>query len=241
MVPGDLLTVTDGDRDGIADVLIGKTDGTVHYLRNAGTTANPVFQLQNQQVGGFPFDRLVGARSLVVTDLNGDRKDELLVASNGGQVRVYQLPDRPFTDPTGQSLTMLDSLPALGTPGKGLLAAVADLDGDQLPDLMLGSAAGGLRYLKNTSQKMVVTGVTEEPVQPWVFPNPTNRYVTVRAPHNGHLELLSLTGQVVHSGPDVRVNVETTVDLGTLPGGTYVVRLTAPDRTSLVQKVVIWK
>lgn len=241
MIPGDLLTVIDGDRDGIADVLIGKTDGTIQYLRNAGTTANPVFQLQNQQVGGFPFDRLVGARSLVVADLNGDRKDELLVAANGGQIRVYQLPDRPFADPTSQPFALLDSLPAVGVPGRGLLAAVADLDGDQLPDLLLGSAAGGLRYLKNTSQKMVVTGVTEEPVQPWVFPNPTNRYVTIRAAYNGHLELVSLTGQVMRSGQDVRANIETTVDLGTLPGGTYVVRLTAPNQTSLTQKVVIWK
>lgn len=241
MIPGDLPTVTDVDSDGKPDLLIGKTDGTIQYLRNAGTTATPTFQLQSQNVGGFAFDRFTGARSLVVADLNGDRKNELVVATNSGQVRLYEFPDRQSLD---QPLTLLDSLPALGVPGRGLLAALADLDGDQLPDLMLGSLAGGLRYLKNTSLKVVITGVTEEPTGPWAFPNPTDRYVTIRAPHNGRVELLSLSGQVVRPGQAVRANAETTIDLGNLSGGTYLLRLSADNASphqALVQKVVIWK
>lgn len=236
MIPGDLPTVTDVDRDGIVDVLIGKSDGTIQYLRNAGTVTAPVFQLQNQNFGGFTFDRPLGARSIIVTDLNGDQQDELLMATNSGKVNVYRFPN-----PLSQPLTLLDSLPALGVPGKGLLAAVADLDGDQLPDLMLGSVAGGMRYLKNTSQKVVVTGVTEEPTGPWVFPNPTERYITIRAPHTGRVDLLSLSGQVMLSSQDVRAGTETTVDLGHLPDGTYLLRLSADNRPVQVQKVVVWK
>ena len=238
MTPGDLLTVTDVDRDGKPDVLIGKTDGTIQHLRNAGTTANPVFQLQNQNVGGFTADRFIGARSLVVADLNGDQKNELIMATNSGQIRVYAFPDR-----LDQPLTLLDSLPALGMPGKGLAVAVADLDGDQLPDLVLGSAAGGLRYLKNTSLKVVVTGVVEELIGPWAFPNPTDRYVTIRAPHNGQVELLSLSGRIVLPGQAIRADTETTIDLGDLPDGTYFLRLSANSRNApvLVQKVVVWK
>lgn len=244
LFPGDLLTVTDVDHDGKPDLLVGKTDGTIQYLRNAGTTANPLFQLQNQNVGNFTPNRLVGARSLVVADLNGDQKNELLVAANSGQVRVYELPAQ-----LNQGLTLLDSLTAVGVPGRGLVAAVADLDGDQLPDLMLGSLAGGLRYLKNTSQKVVVTGLTEEPTGPWAFPNPTDRYVTIRAPYNGRVEVLSLSGRIVRPGQDVRTGTETTIDLGTLPGGTYLLRLSADRAGSRnagphpvqVQKVIVWK
>lgn len=243
MIPGDLPTVTDVDRDGIPDLLIGKTDGTIQYLRNAGTTATPVFQLQNQNVGNFTIDRFIGAHSITITDLNGDQKNELTVATNSGQIRVYQFPDRQSLD---QPLTLLDSLPGLELPGKGLIAALADLDGDQLPDLMLGTATGGLRYLKNTSQKVVITGVNEEPTGPWAFPNPTNRYVTIRAPHNGRVELLSLSGQIVLPGQDVRANTETTVDLGSLTEGTYLLRLSADSRSAVsppvqVQKVIISK
>lgn len=219
-------------------MLIGKTDGTIQYLHNAGTTANPVFQLTNQNVGCFTFDRFIGARSLVVADLNGDQKNELVMATNGGQVRVYAFPDR-----LDQPLTLLDSLPAVGMPGKGLVAAIADLDGDQLPDLLLGSAAGGLRYLKNTSLKVLVTGVVEEPIGPWAFPNPTDRYVIIRAPHNGQVELVTLSGRIVRLGQAVRAGTETTIDLGNLPDGMYFLRLLANNRSApvLVQKVVVWK
>lgn len=239
---GDRPHVTDVDRDGFLDLLVGKNNGTISYFRNVGSATNPTFQLQNQAFGGLTADLLQNrARSIVVADLNGDRKTELISASDNGQVRVYQFPDRP-----DQPLTLLDSLPVLGLPGAGLTAAVADLDGDQLPDLMLGSRAGGLRYLRNTSQKVVITGTVEEPTSPWVFPNPTDRYLTVRPPYNGRIDLLSLAGQPVLPARAVRAGDETIIDLGQLPDGTYLLRLMAENqnagtRPALVQKVVVWR
>ncbi|QHV96050.1 FG-GAP-like repeat-containing protein [Spirosoma endbachense] len=238
MIPGEFPTLTDVDHDGKPDLLIGKSDGTVQYYRNTGTATNPVLQLQNQTFGGFTNDNSYydRARSLVVADINGDKKDELITASNNGKVRIYQFPDKP-----DQSLIVLDSLPALGLPGTGLIAAMADLDGDQLPDLMLGSIAGGLRYLKNTSQKIVVTGLPEEPTGPWAFPNPTDRFLTVRPVFAGRLDLVSMSGQTMLPVQDVRVDVETVIDLGSLPDGTYLLRLSADNHPAMVQKVVVWK
>ncbi|QJW91129.1 T9SS type A sorting domain-containing protein [Spirosoma taeanense] len=239
MIPGDRPTLADVDRDGRVDLLIGKSsDGTIHYFRNTGTAASPVFQLQNQAFGGFTTDNSfrIRARSLVVADLNGDRKDELVAAGNNGSVRIYQFPDRP-----DQSLTLLDSLPVLGLPGMGLIAAAADLDGDQSPDLMLGSRGGGIRYLRNTSPKVVITGLPEEPTGPWAFPNPTDRFLTVRSPHDGRLELLSLSGQTMLPVQTVRSGDETILDVSSLPDGTYLLRLSADSRPAQVQKVVVWK
>jgi len=193
--------------------------------------------LRNQQYGGLVPDIFqTRARSLAVADLNGDQKRELVSASNNGQVRIYAMPDQP-----DQPLVLIDSLPALGLPGTGLVAALADLDGDQLPDLMLGTRGGGLRYLKNTSKKIVITAVDPEPIGPWAFPNPTDRYLTVRPPHSGQVALISISGQVMLPAQPVRVGVETLLDVGQLPDGTYLLRLTATDRPALVQKVVVWK
>ncbi|GAB3894144.1 FG-GAP-like repeat-containing protein [Spirosoma agri] len=238
MQPGELLTVADMDHDGKSDVLVGKSEGTVHYFRNAGTAVSPTFQLQNQRFGGFTNDNSYydRARSLVIADMNGDKKEEIITASNNGKVRIYQFPAR-----LDQSLTLIDSLPGLGLPGTGLIAAMADLDGDQLPDLMLGSEAGGVRYLKNSSQKVVVTGLPEEVTGPWAFPNPTDRYLTVRPAFSGRIELVSLSGQAMLPMQEVKVDVETVIDLGGLSDGTYLLRLTADNRPALVQKVVVWK
>ena len=237
MQVGELPTVTDVDRDGKPDLLIGKNNSTIHYYRNAGTATVPVFQLQNQTFGGIldPLTFRNIPRSLVVTDLNGDQKNELISADATGKIQVYQFPDRP-----DQPLTLIDSLPALGLPGRGLIAAVADLDGDQLPDLMLGSSAGGLRYLKNTSPK-IVTSVVEEPIRPWVFPNPTDRYLTIRPPADGRLDVVSLSGQSLLPVQTVRANMDTILDLGSLPDGTYIVRLLADNGYVQGQKVVVWK
>lgn len=235
---GDLLTVADVDRDGKPDLLIGRYNyGTILYYRNAGTAVSPVFQLQNQTFGGFTNDDYVyaKARSIVVADLNGDQKNELILAADNGTVRVYEFPD-----PVNKTLTLLDSLPSIGLPGAGLIAATADLDGDQLPDLLLGSVSGGLRYLKNTSQK-IVTGLPEEPTSPWVFPNPTDRYLTIRSPYDASVDVVSMSGQVVLSGQVVRANAEIVIDLKSVANGTYLVRLSADGRPARVQKIVVWK
>jgi hypothetical protein len=106
---------------------------------------------------------------------------------------------------------------------------------------MLGTVAGGLRYLKNTSPKVIVTGTTEESTGPWAYPNPTDRFLTVRPAYAGRVELLSLSGQVILPEQAVPAAVETTLDLGNLADGTYLLKLTGDNRPVLVQKVVVWK
>lgn len=234
---GERPNVIDVDRDGLPDLLVGKNNGTISYFRNAGSVAAPSFQLRNQQYGGFAADVFQDrGRSLAIADLNGSQKRQVVSASTNGQVRIYALPDQP-----DQPLVLLDSLAGLPAPGTGLVAALADLDGDQLPDLMLGSRGGGLRYLKNTSKKIIITALEPEPTSPWAFPNPTDRYLTIRPPHPGQVELISTSGQSMLPAQAVKAGTETTLDIGQLPDGTYLLRLTADNHPALVQKVVVWK
>ena len=231
------FNVVDVNRDGLPDLLIGNNGGTISYYQNTGSATAPAFQLRNQRYGGLGagiFQNLT--RSIAIADLNGDQKPELVSASRDGQVRIYAMPDQP-----DQPLVLLDSLPALGLPGTGLVAALADLDGDQLPDLMLGTRGGGLRYLKNTAKKIVITALEPEPTGPWAFPNPTDRYLTVRAPHTGQIELVSLSGQTMLTAQPVRAGTDTRLDVGPFPQGLYLLRLTATGHPALVQKVVVWK
>ncbi len=234
--PGDRPTFWDVDRDGIPDLLIGKTLGSVEYHRNAGTATAPTYQLQNQEYGGIKLNLDQRSKSVVVADLNADGKPELLTAGYYGQLALYRLPDQP-----NQSAVLLDSLPGVGLAGNNLIATLADLDGDALPDLLLGTGAGGLRYLKNTSQKAVVTAVTDEPTSPWAYPNPTERFITVRPPHAGQLDLYSAAGQVVRPTEQLTTDQEMTLDLVDLPDGVYLLRLTTGGQPTKTQKVVLWK
>ena len=237
MGSGDAPTFVDVDRDGKMDMLVGRFTGNIAYYRNTGSGTEPAFQLIAEEFGGTKINLLTRTPSLAVIDLNGDQRPELVSGSRNGQLKLYQFPEQPT-----QPLVLVDSLPALGMAGGALMVSAADLDGDQLPDLVIGTQGGGLRYLKNTSEKVVITGVdTEEPILAWAYPNPTERFVTVRPPQDGQVDVISLSGQLLMPAIPVRALNETTFDLGTLGEGTYLIRLNAENKTSRIQKVVVWK
>jgi hypothetical protein len=231
----EAITFSDVDADGKLDLLVGGSAGNVSYLRNSGTLAAPVFQLQTDSFAGLGVSVNLLARnpSLAMTDVNADGQAELLVATRSGQFRLY----RPANQPA-QPGTLLDTLGTLGYPGIGLAVTAGDLDGDGLPDLIVGTASGGLRYIRNTSEKVTVLAI-ENPESTWAFPNPTDRFVTIRAPYAGRVDVLSLDGRRVTVPQVVTGQTDTQLDLGTLPGGVYLLRLTAGNKPTKVSRVVL--
>ena len=87
--------VADWDGDGLADLLVGLSDGSAHWLRNVGTAEKPEFASSETLVekSGFGFrfeDRKPGqwgARvKLCATDFNGDGRLDLLLGDRSGDV-----------------------------------------------------------------------------------------------------------------------------------------------------------
>ncbi len=239
-LPGNLgyassepVMFADVDADAKLDMLIGGSAGNVTYLRNTGTATSPAFTFQTDAYAGFGIDLNARNATLVWLDVNADGQTELLRATRNGSLRLF----RPAPDPTRPG-TLLDTLAALGNPGLGLTVATGDLDADGLPDLLLGTAAGGLRYVRNSSEKVKILALPE-PAAPWVFPNPAAQVVTVRAPYSGQLDVLDLAGRVVLVPRAVVGQTPTRLDLGTLPGGVYVLRLRAGGNPPLTTRLLL--
>lgn len=241
----DQPTWYDVDRDGKTDLLIGKQNGTIEYHRNTGTATAPRYELQQQNYGQINVISGSSSPSVVVVDLNGDQRPELLTGTRDGILKLYQLPDQP-----ADKMLLLDSTLVINeltqtadkaTPGANLALTAADLDGDGLADILAGTSTGGVRYLRNTSEKVIVTGTEEETGKPWVFPSPTNRFLRVKVPNNGVVQVLNLHGQPVTATVPVQAHTEATIDLGTLPTGMYLVRLVRDGQPVRHQKVILSK
>ncbi|MBO0934504.1 FG-GAP-like repeat-containing protein [Fibrella aquatilis] len=237
MSPTEALAFGDVDADGKPDMLVGNSPGNVTYLRNTGLTGSSsltvTFALQTTALAGIGVDFTNRNRTLAFADMNADGKPELLTISRPGTVDFYRLADKPE-----QPGIRLDSLTGLGFPGLNVLTATADLTGDGLPDLMIGTQAGGLRFVRNTSEKPLILA-TEAVSKPWAYPNPSDRFVTILAPNAGMLDVLSLDGRRVLAGQLVSKQTEFRLDLGNLPGGMYLLRLVAEGQPTKVSRVVL--
>lgn len=87
--------VADWDGDGLADLLVGMGDGSVHWFRNVGSAEKPDFAsgetLVEKSAFGFRFENRKpgqwGARvKLCATDFNGDGRLDLLLGDRSGSV-----------------------------------------------------------------------------------------------------------------------------------------------------------
>lgn len=236
---GENLLYYDIDQDGKLDVLVGKNAGNVEFHRNTGSTLAPVYELKTNVFGGLDVDFNKRSQGMTVADLNGDRKPELIMGDLLGRVRVYQnftTPDATLKSDTNLIFNELTGKTDYLRIGAGLFPAVGDLDGDQLPELLIGSNTGGIKYLKNTSPKV---NPPVETLELTIFPNPTSNFLYARLPVTGQLEIITINGQVIKSQSITQVTAEASFDVSRLAQGIYFVRLIGTDGTKTARKVVI--
>ena len=142
-------TFVDIDGDGDQDAFIGRDDGTVHYFKNTGTAAAPIFI---EQTGGAnPLNAVsVGYGSApVFVDIDGDGDQDFFVGAQDGTIRYYKNSGTTtvpvFTVQTGVN-NPLNSVSVYSYS----TAAFVDIDGDGDQDAFIGQDDGTVSYYKNT-------------------------------------------------------------------------------------------
>ena len=142
----------DWDNDNDLDLLIGHHWGNFHFYRNDGP---PNWVEQNIKL---PFD-LTGDTAAALGDWDNDNDLDLLIGAAGGDVYQYtNVGDN--TTPDWQDEGVLLSLPWTDHPHA--FPALADIDGDNKPELFIGeggwqgpNAGGNIHYYDNVGTTSV--------------------------------------------------------------------------------------
>jgi hypothetical protein len=136
--------LVDIDEDKDLDLFIGQATGAVAFYRNDGTPKTPRFVLVSEQLEGVR----AGRRSRpAVVDLDGDGRLDLVVGRESTGVVAYR------NAGTGREPKFVE-YPAFTLPLPPMSSPVfADLDGDGVLEVVLGTVSGGVVLYRGTRQR----------------------------------------------------------------------------------------
>jgi hypothetical protein len=144
----------DYDGDGMLDIIVGDRNGYIHFYRR--TSEAPVTLTKEADIvcGGVTID--VGYNAApVCADWDEDGERDLLVGTQGGEVRLYHN-DTIDTDPVYNTYTFLESSGTAINHYRNC-PQVLDMNQDGKKDLLCGANDNKIYYYENT-------GTNAEPV-----------------------------------------------------------------------------
>jgi hypothetical protein len=146
------LAIADWDSDGDLDLLVGTIEGHVFFVKNNGTAKKPSFGSGEKlriSPDAADVNAPEGDAGPCVADWDGDGKLDLLLGCGSGEVHFYRNIGTAKTPKLAEPVTLVTAAPKpdkIGKaefdrpsrPGKRTKPSVADWNGDDRPDLLVG-------------------------------------------------------------------------------------------------------
>ena len=232
---GDFSTpqLFDLDRDGRLDLIVGNRRGRIAYYHNMAPSGSSDFQCVTDTLGGVDVrDDDVSFFGYCVPRFfrNSQNETVLFCGNEQGTVVYYDLIDNNLSGTFRKKESALNE-----TVGEGLYPisdgirsapAVADLDGDGYPDLLVGNYAGGLSLFMGTVPPPLAIDESRLPVPSLtVFPNPTAGCCTIALgePARYNIAVYDLSGRQL-SRMETAGSSIFSLDLTGYPDGLYIGR-----------------
>lgn len=236
----------DLDNDGNKDLIIGNQRGLLSCYRNTGDAHSPIFQWLTDTLGQVDVrDYTQSYFGYSVPCLYRDPQRGIILFCGSEQGKIYEYGN--IDDNTDGTFLLVDSTPAETfdttafpiAEGRRIGIAVAELNGDTLPDLIVGNYAGGAVFFTGSKPMNVHTSIHEAVINPEIrfFPNPADDHVTVRADRNiRHITLYDLAGRKL-----IEKNIlapTAVIDLRSLANGLYLFNVEIDGPVFCRQKIV---
>jgi hypothetical protein len=248
-----LPSVVDMDKDGKMDLLLGSGNGNLHYYHNISTGTTPLFELANDTFGGNqPLND--NKASPYIADLDKNGHPDLLLGGHNGEIGIFMDIDlakgniTPLKNVVYNSFTKKNYEPDFGY---AVAPAAALLDDDTLPDIVIGSYAGGFQLLTSGNHADIFTSVKPDAVQEShmrLYPNPASQSIFIEW-DNGTLAadatftVIDMTGRVSKqfTGKNNTGENNVRLDVSNLTSGIYLLRMEQEGAPPVNQRFVISK
>ena len=229
----------DVNGDSKLDVLLGQSNGRLSLWLNSGTNTAPAYGANSDAYLGINLNPDRTFLVPVVVNEDGNSQPDLLLADNSGGLRLINDFAASAGDPQpvqvyNETFNVTGTLSA----GRRIWPAMGDLNGDNAPELAIGTAQGGLYVYSETDE----AGNPTEGVRLLVnlYPNPLqeSRTLSIKTNLPATGLLYNVSGQEL--GPELALPYGKLVQiaLGHLPTGLYFLRVRSGTQV-ITKKLII--
>ncbi len=225
------ILVVDINQDGLADLLVGKSNGAIEFWKNQGPSGEFNYSLEDESYNGLGPSIERQSPAMATGDLDADGRGDLIVANQKGFLSVYGdfRAQNPNVEPVKNLIynPQTETYEAKNLGGRGW-PIIANLFNTDKPSIMVGNTLGGIHILKNDGGK----DLPEEPVID-LFPNPVMKQgeFKIKADRNVIVQFYTVLGQKISEPYFIPAYQEYPIIISGLPSGIYIARFSANGKT----------